>query len=53
MKGDHESGMAKGIHALASHIPIPYGCLTVLALVLGVLATVVCTSVAIGIALLK
>jgi hypothetical protein len=36
-----------------SHIPIPYGCLTVVAVVLGVLATVVASSMAIAIAILK
>jgi len=36
-----------------SHIPIPYGCLTVVAVVLGALATVVVYSMAIAIAILK
>ena len=36
-----------------SHIPIPYGCLTVVAIALVALATVVVSSMAIAIAILK
>lgn len=36
-----------------SRIPIPYGCLTVVAVILGSLTTVVFSTLAIGIAILK
>jgi hypothetical protein len=37
----------------ASHIPIPYGCLSLVALILGALTTLVFSSLAIGMAILK
>jgi hypothetical protein len=49
MKGDLERWMISSVRAFTSHIPIPQGCLTMVALLLGVLMTVVFSSVAIGI----
>jgi hypothetical protein len=49
MSGRVEEEVARNIQQYASHIPIPYGCLSVLALILGV----VCSSLAIGIAILR
>jgi hypothetical protein len=53
MSGGHEQEIAKITKPFASHIPIPYGCLTLLALILGALTTLVVSSLAIGIAILK
>jgi hypothetical protein len=36
-----------------SHIPIPYGCMTLIALILGVVSTVVASTFAIGSAIFK
>jgi hypothetical protein len=52
MSRGHEQKIAKITQPFASHIPIPYGCLTLLALILGALTTVVVSSLAIGIAIL-
>jgi hypothetical protein len=53
MTGGHEVETARITQPYSSHIPIPYGCLTVVALVLGFLASVVASSLAIGIVILK
>ncbi len=53
MKGDLERRIFRSARAFTNHIPIPYGCLTIIALLLGVLMTVVFSSVAIGIAILR
>jgi hypothetical protein len=53
MMGDRESGVVHSIRAFTSHVPIPYGCLSVVALLLGALLTVAFSSIAIGIAILK
>jgi hypothetical protein len=52
MSRGHEQEITKITKPFASHIPIPYGCLTLLALILGALTTVVLSSLAIGIAIL-
>jgi hypothetical protein len=41
------------VNAHASQIPTPYGCLSLVALILGALTTFVLSSLAIGIAILK
>jgi len=53
MKGKIESGILQVRPQCASHIPIPYGCLSVVAIILAVLATLAASSLAIGIAILK
>ncbi len=53
MRSQHEMEIVKTSRQYASHIPIPYGCLTVVALRLGALTTVVLSSLVIGIAILK
>ncbi len=45
--------MAKVSRQFLSHIPIPYGCVTVLALVVAALTLLVVSSFAIGAAILK
>jgi hypothetical protein len=45
--------MAKISRQYLSHIPIPYGCLTVIALAVAALTLLVVSSFAIGAALLK
>jgi len=53
MKGDRESGIVATIRAFTSHVPIPYGCLSIVTLLLGALLTLVFSSIAIGIAILR
>jgi len=53
MSREHVGEVAKITQPLTSHIPIPYGCLTLVALTLGTLTTVVVSSLAIGIAILR
>jgi hypothetical protein len=53
MSREHEGEVAKITQPLTSHIPIPYGCLTLVALTLGTLTTVVVSLLAIGIAILR
>ena len=53
MNDTREREMGKITHPYASRIPIPYGCLSLVALILGALTTLVLSSVAIGIAILK
>jgi hypothetical protein len=53
MSRGHEQEFAKITKPFASHIPIPYGCLTLLVLILGALTTLVASSLVIGIAILK
>jgi hypothetical protein len=53
MSRSYESQIARATHQYASHIPIPYGCMSLIALILGALATAVFSSLAIGIAILK
>ena len=51
MSDKRERQMLKITHGYASHIPIPYGCLSLVALILGALTTL--SFLAIGIAILK
>jgi hypothetical protein len=53
MSDKRERQMLKITHGYASHIPIPYGCLSLVALILGALTTLALSSVAIGIAILN
>jgi hypothetical protein len=53
MSGQPEGKIVKVTEPYASRIPIPYGCLTLAALILGALTTVVLSSLAIGIAILR
>ena len=53
MSRGHEQEIAKITKPFASRIPIPYGCMTLLALILGALTTVVVSTLAIGIAIVK
>jgi hypothetical protein len=50
MSGGHEGKITQ---PYASRIPIPYGCLTLAALILGAFTTAVFSTLAIGIAILK
>jgi hypothetical protein len=53
MSDKRERDMVKIARSYASHIPMPYGCLSVVALILGAVATLILSSLAIGIAILK
>jgi hypothetical protein len=53
MSGQPEGKVIKITESYASRIPIPYGCMTLVALILGALTTVVFSSLAIGIAILR
>jgi hypothetical protein len=53
MNDRREREMVKITHPYASHIPIPYGCLSLVALIVGALTTLLLCSIAIGIAILK
>jgi hypothetical protein len=46
-------GIAAAKPQLFGLIPIPYGCMTIVGVALGALATIVLSSVVIGIAILK
>jgi len=53
MTGGYEEKAVESSQHFANYIPIPYGCLTLAALILGALTTVVLSSLAIGIAILR
>ena len=53
MSDGRKREMGKMTNAYASHLPIPYGCLSLVALILGSLTTLVVSSLAIGIAILR
>jgi hypothetical protein len=53
MNDRREREMVKITHLYSSRIAIPYGCLSLVALIVGALTTLVLGSVAIGIAILK
>jgi len=53
MNDRREREMVKITHPYSSRIAIPYGCLSLVALIVGALTTLVLGSVAIGIAILK
>jgi hypothetical protein len=50
MSDRHEGKMA---NRFASHFPTPYGCLSLVAVILGALSALVLSSIAIGIAIIR
>jgi hypothetical protein len=53
MSDKRERDMVKIARSYASHIPMPYGCLSVVALILGALTTLFLSSLAIAMVILK
>jgi hypothetical protein len=53
MNGSRNPKMAQITRQYTSRIPIPYGCLTIIVIILGVLVTLGASSIAIAIAILK
>jgi len=53
MNDGREREMVNITQPYASHIPIPYGCLSLVALILSALTTPALSSLAIGMAILK